>query len=764
MVNVYIERVKNSGEYFLLNLNSYESINMMFKAKDSSDISKTLSTFSHTFVIPADSNNLSILKFVFDKNIVISRDENIKAKIYIGSDLFKEGYINITSCTIEQGEPTTFEMYFFTSLTSIKEIVGDDLLSIIGGAHSYVDLKGITHNVPVSDFTMVWSDTEVIKALTASQNGYMIPLISTERVFNIDVTNTTDPNNIYAATGSTNVFPQAIIRRELRPAISFDKIFDRIQEYYGLQFDFSKTAVNIDLDKHYVHLTRESADFNISDLLATTVPFTIKVWSLNPDGLPPPTGYNIYTGPENYTFNVTIGDRSAIRQSFLQVYVNVTNNPDPGTMNFYFENLKGDIVHSVEEVVPTASGGWLQYYGYIDTTAYPSNSTTSFRIRVTTSNNTGLGLRVGDPNPSLNGITYRYVMVPQDTSGPVNYQLQSEGNLGVDEFNQSHYTGILKPFFNYLPDMKVIDFINSYIKMYNLRIEEKGQRSLSFYSTVDLFSSVYGVKDYSNYIDRPTQSGKKIDRFKNYIFSYVKSTSYRNVAYASVMVNNPNSKEFGQLLAINLNNNNPADYKVENNFNLGMPVKVNQTRVITYNPFATGDPEKVTTPAYYKYKMNTKDFSIFLHPKVASPVCSELINVSGDYTTLQLAYRRAEGGTTIKFSTYNRVNIDDSVGSVEVGVDDALDSQAISYKDEVNVLSGEPYVNNLYQQYYNHYLLGILDNRTNIYSVSLKLPIHEMLAFNMKNKIVIGNDKYIPEEVQMDLVTGNTKMKLQNLL
>lgn len=67
--------------------------------------------------------------------------------------------------------------------------------------------------------------------------------------------------------------------------------------------------------------------------------------------------------------------------------------------------------------------------------------------------------------------------------------------------------------------MKVIDFMSSLFKMFNLRVQENGYRSLKFYLPEDFNTmsetNIGGEVDYTNYVDRTSSVGNKVEKFKN---------------------------------------------------------------------------------------------------------------------------------------------------------------------------------------------------------------------------------------------------------
>lgn len=248
MVKLFIKQGKDSGIYEKLDMNYDSSLVMNYKAKDASDISKTFTTFAQSFLIPASPKNVNLLQFIFDPIVYIFRDEFINAKIYINSELFKLGLINITSGNFgKDGKLSSFNVDFFTSFTNFKEIVGDDTLNKIAGTNSYIK-NGVLVNVPESSVQMAWTDISVGGYLTGTVGTYdkiIVPLISSERVLNINATSSNTKDIHINSIGGWVNYPNSVRKEELRPAIPISYIMDRIQEYYGLSFSSNTTRITV---------------------------------------------------------------------------------------------------------------------------------------------------------------------------------------------------------------------------------------------------------------------------------------------------------------------------------------------------------------------------------------------------------------------------------------------------------------------------------------------------------------------------------------
>ena len=795
MVKLFIEQGKDSGIYEELDMNYDSSLVMNYKAKDASDISKTFTTFAQSFLIPASPKNVNLLQFIFDPIVYIFRDEFINAKIYINSELFKLGMININSGNFgKDGKLSSFNADFFTSFTNFKDIVGDDTLNKIAGTNSYIK-NGVLVNVPESSVQMAWTDISVAGYLTNPVGTYdkiIVPLISSERVLNINATSSNTKDIHINSIGGWVNYPNSVIKEELRPAIPISYIMDRIQEYYGLSFSSNTTendSVGIFDDPNYKYLytmcNYDGGVFQGKGFYIGCEDSFVNSF----EGFRPSQPYTTSIGSDGLTFTITGGESvtgggtfstigKGIKVSNLEFYVSFYSK-SVSEAKFILEKINSD---GSIKVIDTQTGKWsstpsLGYPGklavFFNIPLLSLGETYSFKIKLEAEDT--ISIFNGSSTPRENGINYStiityegyYAQKPYDPNAY--WTVRRYWNINDNNFKTSKDSNI--KLISHLPNMKVLDFLNSIVKTFNLRIQEGiDNRSLYFYQPSD-FNTIKlpinnGEVDYTPYAVTTLKPAKKVDKYKTYKYTYATSKYYSNVEYAKLMVNNPNSKAFGQLLSTDSKYNTNDIYSVENKFSLNIPRVIANSRITSFYGFDSGEPKIKTLPISATqsaelpiFKPNTTDLSLYLYSGLV-PTTNNILNESGVYDTIDLVYNYTDGGFVTPFNRYNRLSIDNST-YISPGVY-STPSFSLGYKDEIDVMTNTSYENTLYTEYYSEYIKRILDPRTYLYTINLSLPYIKLKEFDVKNRVVIGNMRYSIEEAQLDLDTGKCKLLLMN--
>ncbi len=780
MVKLFIEQGKDSGIYEELDMNYDSSIVMNYKAKGASDISKTFTTFAQSFLIPASPKNVNLLQFIFDPIVYIFRDEFINAKIYINSELFKLGLINITSGNFgKDGKLSSFNADFFTSFTNFKEIVGDDTLNKIAGTNSYIK-NGVLVNVPESSVQMGWTDASVARYLTNPVTSYdkiIVPLISSERVLNINATSSNTKDIHINSLGGWVNYPNSVIKEELRPAIPISYIMDRIQEYYGLSFSSNTTendSVGIFDDPNYKYLytmcNYDDGVFQGKGLyIGADFSFVTRIV-----GFAVSQPYTTSIGSDGLTFTITGGESATNISS--PYYKNKVSKVE-FSVSFYSKSVS-EVKFILEKtnsdgsikVIDTQTGKWSSTPSPVTYTAgklevkfniplLSLGETYSFKIKLEAEDT--ISIFNNSPDPLVNGVNYSTIIT---YGGGYKYN-----NISNNNFETSKDYSI--KLISHLPNMKVLDFLNSIVKTFNLRIQEGiDNRSLYFYQPRD-FNTIKlpinnGEVDYTPYAVTTLKPAKKVDKYKTYKYTYATSKYYSNVEYAKLMVNNPNSKEFGQLLSTDSKYNTNDIYSVENKFSLNIPRVIANSRITSFYGFDSGEP-KIKTLAISAtqsaelpiFKPNTTNLSLYWYSGLV-PTTNNILNESGVYDTIDLVYNFNDDGFISPFNRYHRLSIDNST-YISPGVY-STPTFSLGYKDEINVMTNTSYENTLYSEYYSEYIKRILDPRTYLYTINLSLPYIKLKEFDVKNRVVIGNMRYSIEEAQLDLDTGKCKLLLMN--
>lgn len=215
-VSIYIENQR-------LDLFEDETVTLNQSVKDLKDLTKVFNDYSNNFTVPATSNNNQIFKHYYDADIVGGFDARVKqnARIDLDGFDFREGKIQLTEVNHRKGLPVNYKIQYFSNLTSLKDLFGDDKLGDI----SYLD----NYNHEYSDENVEAGFT-VGLTLNGDNAAIVYPLISYNRRFVFNMA--TPPINAVdiSSTGS------GIDWTELLPAIRCRSVLKSISNHYDLTF------------------------------------------------------------------------------------------------------------------------------------------------------------------------------------------------------------------------------------------------------------------------------------------------------------------------------------------------------------------------------------------------------------------------------------------------------------------------------------------------------------------------------------------------
>ena len=456
-----------------------EKISLNSSVQDASDISKVYTDFSQSFTVPANDNNNKIFSHWYDNSIDGGFDAKKRKDAYIELDTipFRNGNIQLEKATFKDGMPQDYTITFFGSLVSLKDIFNGKLLS---------DLN-------YSAYSFVYSPTEVVSRVTGGvANDVKFPMITS--------------NRLWADTGVEDIttIGSYVDTSELFPALRLNKVFEAIEDYYGISFN--STFLN-DAKFKNAFLWLKNADTfvvkgNLTRLDLTSV-----------------TGTPTFATADLTNNNVTL--------------VN-TSTPSGGYNTYRLRSIITSSASGVDYYINTYKNGNL--YSRLKGTT--GSYDTLVIIPTLTSVESGVYTFFIEPLGVMNySFELEFQIVSFDSTGfPISDSIYSVFTSTVASSQGLDLA-------SYMPEMKVEDFFSGVLKMFNLTC-------LSYTDNVyeiEQLESWYtngAIEDISKYVLSDDLTVSKLDTFNKINFNYTKSQSFMNVNYFS-----NNAIEYGDLKA-----------------------------------------------------------------------------------------------------------------------------------------------------------------------------------------------------------------------
>jgi len=447
--------------------------------KDVRDISKVFTEYSQTFSLPASKTNNKIFKHFYNNDIQNGFDARIRvpANIELNSIPFRNGYIKLEGVDLKNNTAHTYRITFFGNTISLKNFLGDDLLSSLSWLDNFSrkpngdNLKTTQGDIKEYLTTSITKSVDSVDYVAPIQ----VPLIThTQRLFYNSHSSANEDDNIAYTNGNVH----GVKYNELKYAIKLSIIIKAIEEKYGLTFsdDFFKGG-DSSFDNLYMWLHRSKGKVTSGEQLKTSI-YTVNDFS----------DYSLYNGSFMEDSVLTLNDGYYFNNQVLKLsLITTTTNVDYSVTVF----RDGVSVYS-------ASG--------------LTGSTTNVSIPV--SNNSSYTIQISSAQSiTFDRADWSYTYYDSDIDSFVweTYTSSSFNILVSIDFNITQQ----------IPKMKVLDFLTSLFKMFNLVAYVQGSEMVV--KTLDDFydnPSADSPYDITKYVDVNSSQVNSALPFREVVYTY----------------------------------------------------------------------------------------------------------------------------------------------------------------------------------------------------------------------------------------------------
>ena len=654
-----------------------ESISITDSIQNISDISVVFTPFSKQFNLPASQVNNKLFKHYYNFDIQNGFDARftVNARIEINHTPFKSGKIRLNGVSMKDNLPHTYKVVFFGEPNSLKELFADEDLNALNGLSTY-DI-----NYSNSDFLQAFKvglqSTGVDATNTANRN-IVVPLILLKNYYTYNTGSTNQLHNVN--------FP--VLQPDLKPAIKLKRIIEAIQTQYDITFNMSdsgsiKTFFGSDMfDELYLWLHREKSPISA------------------PETDPPTFGVDTTTKNKKLTFadfTYSSGDGDVLTNDTLIV--------DRGDSYNIRISLTPSVTSTGEVIVKDIKTNELLFFQ--ENISFTSGASKTIPLVDLTSGN--LSQRTYDIQIRLNSetnITFTSVtMLINKNSATAHNYTASNFTLGSNIFIQ-----------DYIPKMKVIDFLTGLFKMFNLVAYTKRGSSTIFVQTFDDFMTLGTTRDITQYIDI---SQSTIDRPVPY--NQVNFRYSSPVTQTSLRFVNQFSQVFGDL-----NYSAPEKYDGQS-FSQDVPFE----RTVLINQETSAG---VTTGNILAWWVDDSGSTALGKPYI-------FFNRVVDSSSYPV--------TSLNLTAYNAPS---NVSSDQ--------NHTLNFGAEYDEFNGDVNSNSLFSRFYEQYIIQTFNQNGRIIKVSANLPISFVLNYSVNDIIVINAQEYYINSIQTDLTTGKSQLEL----
>jgi len=723
--------------YNQLDLYKDETIVMKYTSKDLNDITKAFAPYSQDFTFEASKNNRKYLGFYGDTDVIkIKTDSKYFCKIYVGGQLDSFGFLKLKSVKYENNKAQSFLASFATSVTNLKDKLGDETIQDL----TDTALIQWTRD-HVSDLI---SSTETY-TFNGIQTKVYVPLISNNRVWQYDSNPVALDNIKVGSSGYVN-------SSELRPAVNLNSILEFIKKKYNLLIELP-IAQRPEFSKVFMWCNTE--------FLSKTSQI-----KLNCDNSMLST-YSVVVGSNgNQPISSATTERKYSITQSLNAYKITKNSVTDGAwilypycdFNINFQNLynvsnTGD--NKLDILLVSKTTGEL----ITSTTQDYSEGNFKATIRINDSYFVTSDLEFYVYLQFSNPTTFEYTRT--NLSFPYRKTIFASGGFQRYNFdfyqyeNGNTYFASNNSFatinvFKALPNMKVIDFLTSLIKTFNLAIYDSSPDNDNLFfltpSNIEETDQVYSKLevDYTPYVDIKESTKASVEQYNYYNLKHTTSKYRSNVDFKRIY-----GSEYGQIYFPDVKPSNAIEFKIETGFSIINPITIQGTNDLISAYGFTSDAPSIGGSGESRYTPNYDEPTIFYNNGIQT-LTEDYLFQSG--STAPIIISKSTYQLTLPFLTQNN---GDSLGF------------------SILVFDGDKFPNNLYSKYYQKQLERLIDPNVMAQSFTLNLPVNEMYlneftqnttptGFRLQNDVIIMENRFTILDAQIDKTTGKTKITLLN--
>lgn len=736
----------DNENYYKLDLDKSESINMKYVLKDTTDLSKVFSPFSQSFNFPATLNNQKILGYVGMTKVLKVKTNNIfSCKIYNNGLINQTGKLKVTDIIEENGRITAYTANFTTTLLSLATRMGEDLIS----------------DLPDNPVTINWLPNEVynslssikqtsVEPITGVKTKYYVPLISNTRVFqrvyNISVDYI---DNVAYNPNATPTGTHVLKSDELSPAVNARSIIDMMKIKYNLDI-----VIPIEQEQAYndwfVYCNAEQKSENavlIEYDIINQFGYLNLYRTKSTSRIPNPQKFYITANTAANLFDITKNNADNDYDKEVSFFVklnNVTSTKGAETVNvnFVLQLENGSIYNQIS--AGKDENGNVEVKFVIPDASFVSGH---FIFKIFQKSDTPIIW-----SSSETKIDYGYYDGKHGAFNKTSYGNWDQKSLNNN--NSSSMGGTKIDLYKSIPETKCVDFLNSFLKTFNISIFDASPNDDRLYwlTPNDLLTEnkEYSkrVLDYTDYIVSKKVQKKIPNDYNYYNFKHKTSKYKSNSDFLAVK-----GLDFGQLTYPEIKpTEDLSEFKVETVFSIveALPIAGMADEFTSYG--FTDEAPEIWETGEKRYKPNTSDLTIFF-------ACG-----------LRNLTRKKRLG----FQGANNLNVLSVFHLKSYIKTSPVHTSGFSFGFS---LIQESTIKSLYYYFYRQQTERLLNPNTLQHSFELKLPAKELVlnfsnttqgesniptGFRLQNEIILQETRFSVIDASIDITTGNAKLNLLN--
>ncbi len=713
--------------YQRIDLFKDETVSINQSIQNIKDPAKIFTEFTKSFTIPASKSNNKIFEHYYNFDIINGFDARDKrpAKIELNNIPFKIGFVRLEGVELKRNAPYAYKIVFYGNTVSLKDTLGE------------AKLQNLTSLVQYN----LNYDSATVKARLQTANGPILcPLITSgasnkdsdlvpppSRLYYDTVTNTQANGNLYYPGNDDN----GVLYSDLKYSIRVKEVIDAITaQYSNLVFsdDFFNTS---NAEFYNLHLWLHRKKGGVPDeSLVQTFPSPVT-------GFGPPTiqATNMFNGTGLVIQNNWLDTNGVLVSGIpntTQKLLLTTSSTDLFTVVIYRNGLTHATIANLQGGGGTLVVGAGSLGGTFSAATYTITIFSATQINFT---EIKWDLAGYDPNVQV-GWVETYTLAFNATAA-FTFDIPSQ-----------------------IPDMKIIDFLNSIFRMFNLTaflddntLLANGSVNPDFnkikvQTLDDFYSTNVSTYDISKYIDIENSQVNIALPYRAINFKYAETDTILAQQYSQLNGRKWGSEQYDGNDTIGDNFDGPnSTYTVDVPFEHLMYERLTNT--------GSGVAANTQTSIQYGYFVDQNQEPILGKPLLFYPIHQ----AAGSGTTV-ISFKSAPSGSNINSPLDNYF-----IPSNSLAISASTSTKNLNFRDEFNEYTGSSdFPGTLFKENYDTYITNIFNGKRRLIKIKAYLPLSIINDLKLNDTLTINNQNYKINTISTNLITGESDIEILNEL
>lgn len=289
-----------------------------------------------------------------------------------------------------------------------------------------------------------------------------------------------------------------------------------------------------------------------------------------------------------------------------------------------------------------------------------------------------------------------------------------------------------------MPEIKVKDFLAGILKMYNMVIVPNSASSFLLQPLDDWYASGTD-QNYQTYFDITDYTVNRPPLFREIEFKYQDTEQILGYAYQRLF-----GTGYGTLRAFFTFD--ADELIVELPFECPLFEKLTDIHTST-----------LTNVLVYKSITNEANEDGTYNPYLGAPVLFYGYLDAYDISANSVAFVNSDNTTSRELTTCWYANTSNRYAGVGI-------SDTIVFGTDLDPYYQESINSNLYNDYWSDYIVDLYSKKRRLAQVDAVLPVGEIVTMDLKNAVIWNNEKYLVNNVNLNMTTGKATFEILNVV